>query len=221
MGRFVRRDGAVCLDLAFENVSPSEPDLGDKVAIKLNKNTWALTPAKAAVQLEDGLLLQGVRRAAHFPMKLDANNANKGVPPSLTIEVAMKIQKSGFVSYFAVPLPFHVLFLEGPPTPDAQSAWQAPGLQEVSGTVLPWPSSAAQVLAAHNLVPLGHDVFSLVTSTGSNCLVHASNGSVKVRCAQKPVLPFVLDAVSALLRDAAGGAAPGAPAAGGGLLDLF
>ena len=45
MGHFVRRDGAVVLDLMLENTG-AESDLGDKIAIKLNKNTWALTPAK-------------------------------------------------------------------------------------------------------------------------------------------------------------------------------
>jgi len=48
MGQFTRRDGAVVLDLILENTGP-ESDLGDKIAIKLNKNTWALTPAKVCL----------------------------------------------------------------------------------------------------------------------------------------------------------------------------
>ena len=177
------------------------------------------------MQLDEGLLLQGMRRHASFPMKLDPNNANKGVPPSLTMEVAMKIQKSGHVSYFSAPLPFYVLFLEGAPTPEPTQAWATPGLQSVEAVVMPWPANAAQVLAKRNIVPLGQDFYSLVTSTGSNCLVHASAGKVQIRCAQRPVLPFVLDAISALLREAAAGgasASSGISAGGaGGLLDLF
>jgi len=222
-GHFVRRDGAVMLDLQLENEGP-ESDLGDKVAIKLNKNTWALMPAKAALQLDEGLLLQGTPRLASFPMKIDPANSNKGAPPSLTMEVAMKIQKSGHVSYFNVPLPFHVLFLEGAQVPsDVQGAWTAAqAWAAVDAAVQPWPASAAQVLSRRNVVPVGNDLYTLVTTTGSTCLVHAAQGRVQVRCAQKPVLPYVLDAIVALLRDAAGGGAPAAaPAQQTGLLDLF
>jgi len=146
--------------------------------------------------------------------RTDPNNANRGVAPNLTVEMALKVQKSGAVLYFSARLPFHALFVESPPAvANPAAAWAAAAdktaLVEAS---VPGGFDAAAVAAAlreHRVEPLSpsFDYFSLSTSTGSNCLVRLASPTVQVRCAQRAVLPFVLEALLELV-DAAPRPAP-------------
>ena len=47
-----------------------------------------------------------------MPVKIDPNNANRTIAPSLLIEMAIKIQKNGMVVYCNGQLDFSALFLE-------------------------------------------------------------------------------------------------------------
>jgi len=226
-GRFDRRGGVIYLDLQLTNLAGGDDDMGDKFAIKFNKNTFALTPVKAGFVTEEGALEPGVPRKAEIALKIDPANANKGVAPNLVVEMAMKNQKTGHVSYFNGSLPFYVLFQESPPP----TQWDSPDIGNVEGFAQKWPQGdLASQLGQFNLVSIGNEYFVFATTTGSHCIAKLGPAPrVEVRCVQKAVLPFAIDGILALLARIAdtqayssGGASmSGAVAPAGGNNDLL
>lgn len=217
-GRFARKDGQLVLVLEMDG----EEDLGEKFAAKFNKNTFAIAPVKAGFE---ALASEGYR--AEIPLKIDPNNASKGVAPNLQVEMAVKNQKTGFVAYFTCQLPFYVLFLE---SPNVDISWDTPGFGTVEGQAEQWPAggSLPPLLAAHNVASLGGEFYALTISTGSNCICRLGpNQRIEVRCAQQQVLPFVLQGLQdllALLAEASGSSGSGAAqdaAGSNNLLDLW
>ena len=207
-------------------MSGGSDDFGDKFAIKFNKNTFALTPVKPSFVTEAGILEPGVSRRAEIPLKIDPENASKGVAPNLVIQMAMKTQKTGNVAYFTGNLPFYVLFLENPPQVD----WNSQSNNSVEGYSPKWPvMDPTSALAASNVVSVGNNMFVFTTSTGSNCICQLGpNSRVEVRCSQRQVLPFALDGLLALLVKIAETQAVSAPSTkapssnpSDNLLDLF
>jgi AP-1 complex subunit beta-1 len=231
-GRFDRRGGIIYLDLQLTNLAGEDDDLGDKFAIKFNKNTFALTPVKPGFATDAGALEPSVPRKSEIAVKIDPNNASKGVAPNLVVEMALRNDKTKHVSYFNCNLPFYVLFLENPPP----TQWDSPGISSLEGFATKWPSGdLAPLVSPFNLVSIGNDFYVFTTSTGSNCICKLGpNPRIEVRCSQKQVLPFALDGLNAMLTRIAdtqafsggGGLSQGGSisAASGGetnLLDLF
>lgn len=210
--RLDRRDGSIVLDIELTNLGLDE-DAGDRFAIKFNKNTFALTPVKTTFVMEDGVVEPGQTRRAMVPIKIDPNNANKGSEPTLSIEMAMKYQKTTHVAYFQASLPFYALFLENPPNVQ----WDAPNQHALEGYAQQWPTGdLAGLLMPHNLSSLGGDFFVFTTSTGSNCICKLGpKPKIEIRCTQKQVLPFAVQGVIDLLARLAASQAP--PQGGGAM----
>jgi AP-1 complex subunit beta-1 len=214
---FKREDGTIFLQLVLH--APGGGDFGEKFAIKFKQNTFALVPAKAAFVTVDGPVSNNARRLATVDCKVDTNNANKGAPPSLVIEMALKINKTGDIVYFEVKLPFYCLFLERPQQVDARSTWTQANLAMIEGGTEPNGFDAAAVTKIFNenrIVSLNEPgFFALTTSTGASCIVRLTNPNIQVKCVQKPVLPFVLEALQELVKKASAVASSSGSSGGG------
>jgi len=211
--QFYRKNGKVVLDMCFTNESSPLPL--SKFAIQFNKNTFALAPANANINLMDSLI-QGSSEEFSLPIIVNPKFANKGAPPSLTIQVAMKSMDTNQVVYFKLELPFYVLFQESGKVDKKPfvDSWQSIGdAKELSENVMVGLDSIDAVrekLDSHNIFHVHTRkrmmYFSLKTSGNITVLVSTtfaddndSNCEVCIRSTQPLVLPFVLSAIKSLI----------------------
>ena len=96
-GAISRRDGGIVYDLRFTNEGCA---VGlNKFAIQFNKNTFALGPANVNVSL-DTTINQGDSSRAAVNIVINPKFANKGQPPNLVLQVALKSQELDQASAF-------------------------------------------------------------------------------------------------------------------------
>jgi AP-1 complex subunit beta-1 len=107
-GVFVRKAGAVTLELEFSNRGSAAPP--HNFAIQFNKNTFGLSPVNPAFQVQGGPVAAGGTGRASVPISF---SADKSAPtPTLIIQAALKSMDTQAVSYFFIPLPLPIVLAE-------------------------------------------------------------------------------------------------------------